>query len=241
MATQFQPPPTYADPVLVDQITKRAQFNPLWLKWFLDLVQRLQKAVLSVTMPGEFGTVTSNGDVVVSWATEAAGTVMSGPLSGAAAVPTFKKLGVAVAKDADQSLASTTALTDDSKLTFAVAAHETWIGRAWLDLGGALTTTGVKVALTAPAAAAGSLLADLSTNFGASVPGGTQRTTAFGTALDFTAANCGTATDGLIELVFRVVNGANAGQVTVQFAQSTSSVTALTSRAGSQLEANRLA
>lgn len=37
MAT-FQPPPTYADPVLVDEKTKKGKFNPIWLKWFLDLV-----------------------------------------------------------------------------------------------------------------------------------------------------------------------------------------------------------
>lgn len=33
----FQPPPTYALPVLVDEKTGRAQFNPIWLKWFVDL------------------------------------------------------------------------------------------------------------------------------------------------------------------------------------------------------------
>lgn len=38
MASTFQPPPTYASPILVDERTKTAQFNPIWLKWFLDLV-----------------------------------------------------------------------------------------------------------------------------------------------------------------------------------------------------------
>lgn len=37
----FEPPPTYADPVLVDEKTKRGQFNPIWLKWFVDLTQVL--------------------------------------------------------------------------------------------------------------------------------------------------------------------------------------------------------
>lgn len=32
----FSPPPTYADPVVVDEVTGVSQFNPLWLKWFLD-------------------------------------------------------------------------------------------------------------------------------------------------------------------------------------------------------------
>jgi hypothetical protein len=39
MATQFQPPPTYADPVIYDQATRKQQFNPIWLKWFLDVSQ----------------------------------------------------------------------------------------------------------------------------------------------------------------------------------------------------------
>lgn len=30
-----EPPPTYADPVLVDPVTKKAKFNPLWLSWFV--------------------------------------------------------------------------------------------------------------------------------------------------------------------------------------------------------------
>lgn len=34
----FQPPPTYALPIDVDEKTGKAQFSPIWLKWFLDLV-----------------------------------------------------------------------------------------------------------------------------------------------------------------------------------------------------------
>ena len=36
--SNFQAPPTYADVVLVDERTKKAKFNPIWLKWFVDLV-----------------------------------------------------------------------------------------------------------------------------------------------------------------------------------------------------------
>ena len=35
----FQPPPTWADPVLTDEATGKSTFNPIWLKWFIDLVQ----------------------------------------------------------------------------------------------------------------------------------------------------------------------------------------------------------
>lgn len=33
-----QTPPTFADVILIDQNTKIAKFNPIWLKWFVDLV-----------------------------------------------------------------------------------------------------------------------------------------------------------------------------------------------------------
>lgn len=39
--TKFQPPPTYAMPVIEDQRSKTLVFNPIWLKWFLDLSQNL--------------------------------------------------------------------------------------------------------------------------------------------------------------------------------------------------------
>jgi len=32
----IQPPPTYALPILVDEKTGQAAFNPIWLKWFID-------------------------------------------------------------------------------------------------------------------------------------------------------------------------------------------------------------
>lgn len=41
MATgfQFPPPPTYAEPTIIDPIGGKAIFNPIWLKWFLDVAQ----------------------------------------------------------------------------------------------------------------------------------------------------------------------------------------------------------
>lgn len=40
----IQPPPTYADPVLVDERTGKSKFNPLWLKWFVDLTGIINNA-----------------------------------------------------------------------------------------------------------------------------------------------------------------------------------------------------
>jgi len=33
----IEPPPTFAEPVIVDEKTNRGTFNPIWLKWFISL------------------------------------------------------------------------------------------------------------------------------------------------------------------------------------------------------------
>ena len=35
----FQPPPTYALPVIQDETTGKSTFNPIWLNWFLQVAQ----------------------------------------------------------------------------------------------------------------------------------------------------------------------------------------------------------
>lgn len=50
----FEPPPTYAEVVLIDSVTKKHVFNPIWLKWFIDLA-----GILSVTGGGG-GTILHN-------------------------------------------------------------------------------------------------------------------------------------------------------------------------------------
>ncbi len=37
----IQPPPTFAEVVLTDPKTQKAKFNPIWLNWFLVLVQTI--------------------------------------------------------------------------------------------------------------------------------------------------------------------------------------------------------
>lgn len=39
--SKFQPPPTWAMPVSVNKDTKEGFFNPVWLKWFIDLSKNL--------------------------------------------------------------------------------------------------------------------------------------------------------------------------------------------------------
>lgn len=41
MTVVFEPPPTYADVVVFDEDGKHPKFNPLWLKWFLDVTALL--------------------------------------------------------------------------------------------------------------------------------------------------------------------------------------------------------
>jgi hypothetical protein len=37
MTTAFQPPPTWALPIVIDGRTGLGEFNAIWLKWFVDL------------------------------------------------------------------------------------------------------------------------------------------------------------------------------------------------------------
>ena len=39
MAGVFQPPPTWALPIIVDERTEKAIFSPVWLRWFLEFSQ----------------------------------------------------------------------------------------------------------------------------------------------------------------------------------------------------------
>ena len=42
--SQFQPPPTWALPVIKNETTGEPVFNPIWLRWFLDLSSQLNAA-----------------------------------------------------------------------------------------------------------------------------------------------------------------------------------------------------
>jgi len=65
MTSIFQPPPTYALPVIVDEITGKSVFNPIWLRWFLDL----SKGLSASGTPGGiiYGPPTSISGHVVLW------------------------------------------------------------------------------------------------------------------------------------------------------------------------------
>lgn len=79
---EFQPPPTYADVVLIDERTKKAVFNPIWLKWFIDLSANLGPGgagtVTSVAMSGgTTGLTTAGGPITTSGTFTLGGTLIA--------------------------------------------------------------------------------------------------------------------------------------------------------------------
>jgi hypothetical protein len=80
--TVFQPPPTWALPVLLDDVSGKAAFNPIWLRWFLDLSQNLGSSGAgsgSVSSVGGTGTV--NGITLTGTVTTAGNLTLGGTLS----------------------------------------------------------------------------------------------------------------------------------------------------------------
>lgn len=61
----FQPPPTWALPVIVDEVTKRAVFNPIWLKWFVDLSSNLTASGGGSGLGDVNGPASSTADALV--------------------------------------------------------------------------------------------------------------------------------------------------------------------------------
>lgn len=140
-------------------------------------------------------------------------------------------------KTADESVTSSTVLQDDDHLTFQIGANEEWTANFFLDVGAALATTGIKVAVTVPSGATLNAIATAKSWGGAD-----RRTTTSGTALDFTVGGIWTFNDpAFIPLSAWILNGSTIGSVTLQFAQSTSNGTAVTVRKGSFLQATRVA
>lgn len=139
-------------------------------------------------------------------------------------------------KTADESVTSSTTLQNDDHLTFSIAANEEWVVDVMLDIGDALSTTGVKLAITAPSGAT----ADMNLMM---MPGTSDiagHTTTPATGFDSGAASH-SSTFAIAHVSYWVLNGANAGSITLQFAQSTSSGSAVTLRKGSRMIAHRVA
>jgi hypothetical protein len=98
----LQPPPTFADPVIVDERTKKGRFNPIWLKWFVDLAQTLNDSGGTTIDHNSLGglqggtssqyyhlTSAQHGSIT---GTKTANHVFAGPTGGAPATPAFRAL-----------------------------------------------------------------------------------------------------------------------------------------------------
>lgn len=141
---------------------------------------------------------------------------------------------VSMDSTADQSLTTNTALTNATGLSFAIAANERWIADFFVDVGAALSTTGNKLAVTIPSGATLNATAVYVDTGATGITVGNRTTTGGGDfgngATDFTTAVMNTA---ILQISVWVSNGATPGTVALQFAQATSSGTALTWRKGS--------
>lgn len=143
-------------------------------------------------------------------------------------------------KTADESVTSSTTLQNDDHLTFAVAANEEWIGNFDLPCGPLLSTTGIKVTISAPSGAA------FQTDYRGFIDGSASmnnagNSTLGSTQVDFTTASWAAAGAGSVKISFWILNGATPGNITLQWAQSTSSGSAVTVKKGAFLHATRVA
>lgn len=108
----IQPPPTYTDPVRVDELGK-ARFSEIWLNWFLQLAEIINGGGGTVlqhnSLSGLQGGTTAEyyhltaAQRAAAFGTKNANTVYAGPTTGAAADPTFRAL---VAADIPASVQS---------------------------------------------------------------------------------------------------------------------------------------
>ena len=131
-----------------------------------------------------------------------------------------------IVQESDQTLNSQTTL-QNSELLFAVGANEVWQFEGIL-----ITSTGstpdIKIAAVGPTGAVGSLAAIASAIGGNGVYASSDQ---LGTAISLT-----TASTEFVRFWGAIHNGANAGNLTIQFAQNTSDASNTTVYAGSYMK-----
>ena len=142
---------------------------------------------------------------------------------------------------ADQSLTSQTALQDATGHSFPIGANEEWIVQFDLDIGAVLSTTGLKIAANAPAGATINFDVELGQIVVAAANVVYGETTTVAGAITLAAATLVSITNAGCIANLWVLNGSTAGTVQLQFAQATSSGTALTLKRGSSFFAFRVA
>lgn len=126
-----------------------------------------------------------------------------------------------VVKAADESVTSSTTVQNDDELLFAIAANESWQFEIVLLVTNSGGAEDIRYTVTVPTGATGNYYEpDISTTSHYGV--GTTHTVTMGN-------------EQILRIVGSVANGANAGNVTLQWAQGTSGATATTVNAGSYI------
>ena len=137
-----------------------------------------------------------------------------------------------VLKAADETVNNSDVLQNDDELLFAIAANEVW-GFTFVIAWNSGTTPDIKFALAVPALA----------TFAAAISGGdgagndVRSMQVSGTALSLE----GSAAEMAATIIGRVVNGANAGNLQLQWAQTTANASDTIVRANSYIIAHKLA
>lgn len=170
------------------------------------------------TLPSGYGTsgqqLTTDGAGTLSWADSDPG-------------------AYALIKAANEQVTNSTTLQDDNHLLVPIAASESQVATFTIKVGAATTATGIKVACTVPSGAVIALTATM-TDTGGGVRTGFASTS--GGAIDFTTGVFA-ADDATITITANVANSTNAGNIQLQWAQSTSIAAPLLVYAGSSVTA----
>lgn len=141
------------------------------------------------------------------------------------------KLPAAVIKANTEQVTSSTTLQNDDELLLPILASESKSCTFTIKAGQALATTGIKVAVTSPSGSTISVMANMVDTAGSSR---TIFAVASGVPCDFTTAVFA-GNDATLTITANVANGGTSGNVTLQWAQSTSSGTPLIVAAGSSV------
>ena len=83
--SKFQPPPAWALPILVDEVTKKAIFNPIWLKWFIELAANLDSTGAGSGAGNVTGPTSSVAGHFATWGNTSGKLIQDGGAVGSAA------------------------------------------------------------------------------------------------------------------------------------------------------------
>jgi hypothetical protein len=139
-------------------------------------------------------------------------------------------------KTADESVTSSSALQDDDHLTFAIGANEEWQAILSIVAGDNVAVPGIQTAVTVPSGA--TMLASAKYLFDPDSPRSSHSATSGGVILGIQPP---TSSFAYIYIDIWVLNGSNAGNVTLQWSQFVSNITSLKFKKGATLVAHRIA